>query len=225
MHRPPNPEPDPAPEPVPVPKPARLRAAIAVLLLAAALPGAALAQRKSAVLEQGKALGRERFEPGDTAKGGNGQAVDGIEGSSTEMLKTHFHAHLSLFYRGEQIAVPYGIGIVKPFQVERGFVGRGSGYYWLHTHDASGIIHIESPTERAYTLGNFFDVWGEPLEAGKGGKAANVAGLRGRLRVYVDGKRFSEDPRGIVLKPHEQITLVIGEPDVAPSAYAFPEGL
>ena len=177
------------------------------------------------MLQQGRALGREMFEPGDTEKGGNGQPVDGIEGSSHEMLKTHFHSHLALFYRGEQIAVPYGIGIVKPFRVERGFVGEGSGYYWLHTHDASGIIHVESPTDRAYTLGNFFDVWGEPLEAGKGAKAANVAGLRGRLRVYVDGKRFSEDPRGIVLKPHEQITLVVGEPAVAPPAYAFPEGL
>ena len=202
----------------------RLRRALLLLALFA-LPSAAPAQLKGAVLQQGRALGREMFEPGDTEKGGNGQPVDGIEGSSHEMLKTHFHSHLALFYRGEQIAVPYGIGIVKPFRVERGFVGEGSGYYWLHTHDASGIIHVESPTDRAYTLGNFFDVWGQPLEAGKGAKAGNVAGLRGRVRTYVDGRPFPEDPRGIVLKPHEQITLVVGEPAVAPPAYAFPEGL
>jgi len=197
----------------------RRRAAIAFLLALASSPFAVHAQRKNAALEQGHALGREMFAPGDTAKGGNGQDVDGIEGSSREMLKAHFHAHLALFYRGEQIAIPYGIGIVKPFREENGFVGEGSGYYWLHTHDASGIIHIESPDERAYTLGNFFDVWGEPLEAG------NVAGLRGRVRAYVDGRPFSEDPRTIVLKPHEQITLVVGGPAVAPPVYAFPEGL
>ena len=220
MHRPPNPEPDPAPDPIPTPKPEmRLAIAFVLLSLSLVLPGIAAAQRKAAVLEQGKALGREMFAPGDTARGGNGQPVDGIEGSSSEMLKTHFHSHLALFYRGEQIAVPYGIGIVKPFRAEGGFVGEGSGYYWLHTHDASGIIHVESPTGRAYTLGNFFDVWGEPLSHD------NVAGLRGRVRVYVDGKRFSEDPRAIVLKPHEQIALVVGEPEVAPPAYAFPEGL
>lgn len=202
------------------------RGALAALLLAALLfPGTAPAQRKSALLEQGKQLGEAKFEPGDTAKGGQGQPVDGIEGSSHEMLKTHFHSHLALFYRGRQIAIPYGIGIVMPFRVVNGFVGGGQGFYWLHTHDASGIIHVESPDERAYTLGNFFDLWGQPLEAGKGAKAGNVAGLRGRLRVYVDGQAFAGDPRGIVLKPHEQITLVVGAPAVAPPVYAFPEGL
>ncbi|HEX9235017.1 MAG TPA: hypothetical protein VF972_01920 [Actinomycetota bacterium] len=30
----------------------------------------------------------------------------------------------------------------------------------IHTHDATGIIHIESPTPRTFTLGEFFDVWG-----------------------------------------------------------------
>jgi hypothetical protein len=196
-----------------------------LFLLFSIFPGAVPAQRKGAVLEQGKQLGKARFEPGDTARGGQGQPVDGIEGSSHEMLKTHFHSHLALFYRGKQVAIPYGIGIVKPFRVERGFVGEGQGYYWLHTHDASGIIHIESPDERAYTLGNFFDVWGQPLEAGRRAKAGNVAGLRGRVRAYVDSRPFGEDPRTIVLKPHEQITLVVGEPGVAPPAYAFPEGL
>jgi hypothetical protein len=30
----------------------------------------------------------------------------------------------------------------------------------IHTHDTSGIVHIESPTVRPFTLGQFFDVWG-----------------------------------------------------------------
>jgi hypothetical protein len=192
---------------------------LAVVLLALLFLNPVFAQRKAALLEQGKQIGKAHFQPGDTDKGGKGQTIDGIEGSSREMLKTHFHAHLSLFHRGEQIAVPYGIGIVKPFKVERGFVGEGSGYYWLHTHDATGIIHIEAPDERPYTLGNFFDIWGQPL------KSDNAAGLRGKVRAYVDGKLYRGDPRSIVLKPHEQITLVVGEPDVKPPMYAFPEGL
>lgn len=98
------------------------------------------------------------------------------------MLKTHFHAHLAIYYKGEQIAVPRGIGIIAPLRIDRGFVSGGKGFYWLHTHDASGILHVESPNDRVYTLGNFFDVWGQPLAAD------NVAGLRGALRVYVNGK-------------------------------------
>ena len=135
-------------------------------------------------LAQGSQLGKIMFEPGDTHTGGNGQIVEGIEGSGQEMLKTHIHAHLSVFYKGEQLAIPYGIGIIKPFRVVRGFVEGGKGYYWLHTHDATGILHIESPNNRAYTLGNFFDIWGKPLDQ------HNVAGLKGRIRAYVDGQIF-----------------------------------
>jgi hypothetical protein len=33
-------------------------------------------------------------------------------------------------------------------------------FYWLHTHAADGIIHVESLVQRTYMLGNFFNVWG-----------------------------------------------------------------
>ena len=170
-------------------------------------------------LAQGSQGGRSMFERGDTPSGGNGQPVDGIEGSSREMLTVHVHAHLALFHKGEQIAIPYGIGIVKPFQANNGFVGMGQGIYWLHTHDATGIIHVESPDDRRYTLGNFFDIWGQPLTPGE------VASLKGVVRAFVDGKPYSGDPRGIVLGAHTQITLEVGAPFVTPPVYAFPAGL
>lgn len=198
----------------------RLSCALAgVCALLALCSGPALAQRKPQLLVQATQIGKAMFEAGDTARGGNGQAVDGIEGSSQEMLKLHIHAHLALFYQGEQIAIPAGIGIVKPFREENGFVGSGQGFYWLHTHDASGIVHVESPDDRPYTLGNFFDVWGQPLADG------NVAGLKGKLRAFVDGKPYAGKVREIRLGAHSQITLEVGEPAVAPPVYAFPEGL
>jgi hypothetical protein len=168
---------------------------------------------------QATQIGATKFEPGDMPSGGHGQTIDGIEGSSREMLQVHVHAHLSLFYKGQQIAIPYGIGIVRPFQVNNGFVGMGAGIYWLHTHDATGIIHVESPDARTYTLGQFFDIWGQPLAAG------NVAGLTGPVRAFVDGKRFTGSPRGIVLGAHTQISLEVGAPFVAPPVYEFPAGL
>lgn len=170
-------------------------------------------------LIQGTQVGAAKFEPGDTARGGHGQTIGGIEGSSREMLQVHVHAHLSLFYKGQQIAIPYGIGIVQPFQVNNGFVGMGAGIYWLHTHDATGIIHVESPDNRTYTLGQFFDIWGQPLDA------QNVAGLQGAVRAFVDGKSYIGGLRGIVLGAHTQITLEVGAPFVTPPVYAFPNGL
>ncbi len=35
-----------------------------------------------------------------------------------------------------------------------------SGMAPLHTHDASGIIHVESSVKRNYTLGEFLNIWG-----------------------------------------------------------------
>src|SRR5205814_4325643 len=131
------------------------------------------------------------------------------EGGLREMLTVHVHPDLSIFYQGEQIAVPYGIGIVRPLRDESGFAS-GSGFYWLHTHDATGLIHVESPDNRTYTLGNFFDIWGEPLTA------TNVAGLQGAVHAYVDGKPHAGDPRGIVIGAHSQITLEVGDPTVSP---------
>jgi hypothetical protein len=182
---------------------------------------AAVSERQSAAipLVQGTQVGLSMFEPGDTPTGGNGQPVDGIEGSSREMLKVHVHAHLALFNKGQQIAVPYGIGIVKPFQAKNGFVAMGRGIYWLHTHDATGIIHVESPDDRTYTLGQFFDIWGQPLTS------TDVAGLKGTVRAFVDGKPYSGNPRGIILGAHTQITLEVGTPTVPPPSYTFPPGI
>jgi hypothetical protein len=36
--------------------------------------------------------------------------------------------------------------------------------YWLHTHDETGIIHIESPIKKDFILGQFFDLWKKKLE-------------------------------------------------------------
>jgi hypothetical protein len=97
--------------------------------------------------------------------------------------------------------------------------GSGSCFYWLHTHAADGIIHIESPIERAYTLGNFFDVWGQPLSSSRVGPAA------GPVTAFYDGERYDGDPRAIPLTAHAQIQLDLGRPLVAPAAIAFPAGL
>jgi hypothetical protein len=194
----------------------RLIPAVSTAIVFAMSPAGA--QQRSIPLVQATQVGKAFFPPGDTPAGGNGQPVDGIQGLSQEMLAVHVHAHLSLFYRGEQIAVPLGIGIVKPLRVVNGFAG-GGALYWLHTHDATGIIHVESPDARPYTLGDFFDIWGRGLGRN------DVAGLQGPVHAFVDGRPYAGDLRAIVLTAHEQITLEVGAPVVAPPVYTFPTGL
>jgi hypothetical protein len=90
--------------------------------------------------------------------------------------------------------------------------------YWLHTHDATGVMHIESPDTRTYTLGEFFDVWGRPLSP------TRAASLHGKLKVFVGKQRVNVNPRNIVLKPHELITIEQGR-TVTPPPYEFAPGL
>lgn len=143
--------------------------------------------------------------------GDNTATVDGIKCDALEMTAVHYHAHLTILNAGQPVSVP-------------GNVGRPSCYYWLHTHDSQGdegTIHVEAPNNgRTYTLGNFFDVWREPLSS------SNVAGIKLQsgqsLVVFVDGQQYSGDPRAIPLKAHEQIVLEITPPQLPPPTWNFP---
>jgi hypothetical protein len=57
------------------------------------------------------------------------------------------------------ITIPTAVGILDP-QISNGLAGGGACFEPLHTHDDSGIIHVESAhTTDKYTLGDFFNVW------------------------------------------------------------------
>ena len=92
-------------------------------------------------------------------------------------------------------------------------------FMWLHTHAADGIIHTESPVERTYTLGEFFDIWGQPLDRNQAGP------VRGRVTALFNGHVFTGSPREIPLLAHAQIQLEVRRPLVVPERITFPQGL
>jgi hypothetical protein len=151
-----------------------------------------------------------------------GQDVDGISCQTSEQTLFHIHAHLTIFVNGAARQVPAAIGIpgAQAQTTAAGpFIENGTCFYWLHTHAADGIIHIESPVQRNYTLGNFFDEWGQPLSASRVGPAS------GRVVALYNGQVFQGDPRTIPLTAHGQIQLEVGTPLVAPEQITFPTGL
>jgi hypothetical protein len=152
-----------------------------------------------------------------------GQSVDGISAAAAEQLAFHIHAHLTVFVAGVPRQIPYGVGIAPPLEVEptpRGsFALGGAAFFWLHTHAADGIIHIESPIVRTYTLGDFFDIWHEPLGPERVGPAT------GHVTAFFDGRHYLGNPRDIPLLAHAQLQLDVGRPLVAPESIAFPPGL
>jgi hypothetical protein len=141
----------------------------------------------------------------------HGATVDGVQCAPIEQLAYHIHAHLQVFIDGQPRSLPGGIGMVGPVaeQTNYGpFYAATGCYYWLHTHASDGIIHIESPSLRLYTLGTFFDEWREPLSS------TRVAGLSGKVTAFLNGKRWTKTPRDLPLLPHAVIQLDVGSPVV-----------
>jgi hypothetical protein len=147
-----------------------------------------------------------------TPRGGAGKTVNGVECNRTEQLNYHVHAHLTLLLNGKQEFLPALIGIPG------GATGSPECFYFLHTHDTTGVIHIEAPAKRAFTLGQFFSVWGQPLSR------TQATNLSGKLRFYVGKKLYTGDPRNIKLTPHAQITIEQGK-KVTPPNFTFTGGL
>ena len=89
----------------------------------------------------------------------------------------HIHQHLDIFVNGKHEPVPQGVGIYA-----------GQFLTELHTHDPTGIIHVESPVAKHFDLGQFFGVWGVRLNArcigGYCDPADAVDGLRERPAVH-----------------------------------------
>ena len=124
-------------------------------------------------------------------------------------LVEHYHSHLDIYIDGKKVGVPALIGI-----------NPGAGYLTeLHTHDATGVVHIESQQQGDYTLGQFIAEWGVYLDR-------NCLGAYCKgLKWYVDGKRQTGNPAGLVFKPHQEIAFVIGKPPAnIPSSHKFPPG-
>jgi len=128
----------------------------------------------------------------------------------------HIHQHLDLFIKGDHVPVPPGIGIHE----QAGFISA------LHTHETNGVIHVESDKIQDFTLGQFFDVWGVRLTKDCIGGYCTSA--TSSLKLYVNGTPVTEDPRQLVLAPHQQITLMYGTaaemPKIIPSSYSFAPG-
>jgi hypothetical protein len=127
-----------------------------------------------------------------------------------EQTAYHIHAHLSVFVGGTQVAVPARLGLTADCIA------------FLHTHDQRGIIHVEAPARHTYTLGDFFQVWGQPLSRDR--LLDQPAQEGHEVIAYVDGARFDGAPESVQLRNKEQIVLEYGPPFMDPPTYTFPRG-
>ena len=147
---------------------------------------------------------------------------EGLTPQRKESFTFHIHVLLDVFANGRAVTVPSGLGIdIRVPGVRSGpLPGGGTAYGGislcaaaciapLHTHDPSGIVHVESPDKKDYTLGQFFTEWGVRLDATcVGGYCTPQAAIA----VFVNGKRREGNPADIVFVDHDVLALVVGSP-------------
>jgi hypothetical protein len=151
----------------------------------------------------------------------------GLVPEVNEHLTFHVHSHLDVFLSGKHVRVPAGIGInIADAAVKSGPMPDGSTAYGgivrckrvcispLHTHDDTGVLHTETSKPVPNRLGQFFVEWNVRLTR------TCVATYCKGVSFYVNGHRYSGDPRTILLADRTEIAIVIGRPPKKiPSAF------
>lgn len=147
----------------------------------------------------------------------NYQPVDGVYCDSLEQLSYHIHAHLSIYINGANVPLVANTGIAPIGVTSASSV---TCYYWLHTHDATGVIHIESPTTRLYTLNQFLDIW-EKFSSSSSALPTQLLSSTGWV-IYVNGKQVNTDFNHLQLHAHDLITIGYNSPGIKPdTTYAW----
>jgi hypothetical protein len=125
-------------------------------------------------------------------------AISGVECNRSEQLAYHVHTHVDVFVDGEEQQIPGNVGRLSS----------PSCLYWLHTHSTDGVIHVEAPQTREFTLGQFLDIWGQTSDSA--GFFDSVSGMN--ATAYVNGNQVEGNYRDVPLESLDQIALAYGEP-------------
>ncbi|WP_433786941.1 hypothetical protein ACQPX6_08855 [Actinomycetospora sp. CA-101289] len=148
--------------------------------------------------------------PSDPAPG---MRAAGLPFSDMNAMARHFHAHLDVIVAGQPVPVPADLGVDSS----------SGGMSALHTHDDTGLVHVESPDPNGlYVLGQLFNEWNVALDATRLG--ALTVGPGTSLRTFVNGVEFPGNPAALPLGERQQIALVYGPintPVTPPASYDF----
>lgn len=106
----------------------------------------------------------------------------------------HWHSELSIYINGQKQEIPANIGI-------------GVTHQPIHTHDATGVIHLEIQgliTKDSIKLGQFFKIWGKQFNANCIFDSCNGPG--GKVKMLVNG-RDSADFDNYLMQDKDKIEI------------------
>jgi hypothetical protein len=121
----------------------------------------------------------------------------GVPLLDAEGVATHIHTTLKVIVNGKNKQVPAFIGI----DPASGKIAA------LHTHDTSGLIHLESAKENdSFTLDQFLTVWGMPADAA--GRCA-FFGAKSPCTLAVTSKDSGPVGLDVALADYDTLTLTV----------------
>jgi hypothetical protein len=148
--------------------------------------------------------------PANGAKSAARATALGLPPEGTTM---HEHANVQIFVHGKEERIPTDVGI----NPSAGTIQS------IHTHDDTGLVHLESSESREFTLGDFFGVWGVRFTPSCLGAYCNEGD--NRLQVFLDGEEVTDDLQDVQLDDQTVIVVTYGTPaelpDPIPSSFDF----
>jgi hypothetical protein len=186
---------------------------------------------------------------GDTPQGGHGPVGQPIDQAGCDVSMSnnyHIHVFVGLYVNGSEYALPTGVGAADPKSPANNTQYATQCWYYTHTHDETGVIHIEDPnlgtldsppTDSHYTIKTFFDVWGITVNSFQFGQ------FQGPVEVFTSGQQYRGgggsnsyiaestlqpwygDPNAIPLYSHEVIWFLVGPtyPSQLPGVHYYEE--
>ncbi len=179
---------------------------------------------------------------GDYSDGGQGPVNTYFTGPTGDQIpclphmyggpyQYHIHAFLGIYYNGKQIAVPDGLGMADPngdgtwngpggpiynftnYSYDPNDPSKPGCFYEIHSHDASGAIHIEmynpngiKRTASIFTMGDLLALWGVPYNI----SAGQFGPYSGPIKIYWSGARPFGGPSGSHTTTSNYYTLYTG---------------
>lgn len=128
--------------------------------------------------------------------------VDNVYCDQLEMTQSHNHVLLTIYIDGKEYPLPANIGIPTDSS------GNSTCFYWLHVHPQNqNVIHLESPVNEPFVLGQFIDEWNQQFQSL--GFPSQLLLSKG-WTIWINGKVYHGSLRNVPLNEHTMITIAYG---------------
>ena len=107
-------------------------------------------------------------------------------------ISMHIHPELTITIKGEPVPIPANVGI------------EGNCMHPIHTHDSSGVIHLEFKNPRDVKLSEFFEIWGKRFDSEC--ILDNCNGPEGTVKMKINGQESTEFGNA-VMHDHDHIEI------------------